>query len=227
MVDNVIVDCNRSRTVSAEAAGLAGASAALTIVDNDTAKLTFSAAATTISEGNGPLTITVTRNTADTSSPVTVALTNNKPYKMTVPASVTIGAGNASATFEITPVNDTQVEGDRTVDIGGSAGGFAGAGLRLIVTDNDIPTISFDLVQSIVSEAGGIGATRGVLTRSMVTDSPVTVGLLRRRRSHPAAELRGLRAGRGHRRVRHQRHPEHAGPTATMRSRSIPSWSTT
>ncbi|MCV2361698.1 S8 family serine peptidase [Paucibacter sp. TC2R-5] len=175
-IDNGQVDGDRDRTISASATGFAPVQAAVRIIDNDTPTLSFSAPVTTIDEGYGPLTVTVTRNT-DTTAAMTVAITNSKTYKLTSPDSVVIAAGASSATFTVTPVNDTVAEGNRSTDLTGTAGGFTSAGLRVDIIDNDIPGITLDLSSAVVSEAGGVTATRGILTRSTVTDNTLTVGI--------------------------------------------------
>ena len=176
VTDNNNVDGNRDGMINAVAAGFADGTAALRILDNDVPALTLSATPTSVDEAYGPLTVTVTRNT-DASQALTVGLLNNRTYKLTMPSSVVIPAGALSATFQATPVNDTVAEGDRTVDISANASGFAAGGLRLNILDNDIPTLTLEIANPVVSEGGGAAATYATLTRSFVTDSQVSVVL--------------------------------------------------
>ena len=62
-------------------------------------------------EKGGVLTGTVTRPSLNTSSPLVIALTSSDDTKATVPASVTIAANQTTATFSITMVDNTTVNG--------------------------------------------------------------------------------------------------------------------
>ena len=176
LLDNSVVDGNRTSVITASAAGFADGIDSLNIVDNDVPILSLSATVLSIDEAYGPLNVTVTRNT-DPSGELTVSLLTDKSYKLTVPASVVIPDGVTSATFQVTPVNDTIVEGNRNVDITASTAGFATGGLQLEVVENDIPALSLDLATSVISEGVGAVATYGTVTRSIVTDTPVVVAL--------------------------------------------------
>ncbi|MCC6473479.1 MAG: Ig-like domain-containing protein, partial [Burkholderiales bacterium] len=176
VTDNTLVDGNRDGSVTAAATGFAGGTAALRILDNDSPRLTLSASPTTLPESFGPLTVTVTRNT-DPAAELNVQLDNGLPYKLTLPANVVIPAGAASATFEATPVNDTIAEGNRGVNVTASASGFASGGVHLEIQDDDVPVLTLDLATSVISEGAGAAATHGTVTRSLVTDSPVSVAL--------------------------------------------------
>jgi hypothetical protein len=177
VLDNALVDGSRDGTVTVAAAGFEGTQAALRVTDNDVPALTLGAALTTLDEGHGPLALTLTRNTLDLGSALTVALSNNRPYKLDVPATVVIPAGQRSVSFNVTPVNDTAPEGDRTVDVSASAVGFGGAGVRLQILDNDIPTLTLDIANPVVSEGVGVAATQVTITRSIVSDSGLRVQL--------------------------------------------------
>ena len=176
VIDNLVVDGNRDGTIGATAAAYAGSVAALRVLDNDVAMLTMTTANTTVSEGAGAISITLSRNTLVLDA-LTVNLSNNKVYKLTAPDTVAFAAGQSSITFTVTPVDDTVPEGDRNVDLSAAAAGFVGGGLRLRVLDNDIPTLTLDLSSSVVSEGAGATSVHGTVTRSIVSDNPITVAL--------------------------------------------------
>ncbi|MDO8268888.1 MAG: CARDB domain-containing protein, partial [Moraxellaceae bacterium] len=174
-INNGLDDGNRTVTLTASAAGLADGADTLGIIDDDQAALGMSSL-TSVEENYGAVLVTITRNT-DTSGPLTVNLTNDQPGRMTVPASVTFAAGESSATFEVTPVNNTIAEGNRTVRVSASAAGHNGASLQYLVIDDDVPNITLSLASQIISEGGGSTATWGTITRSDVTDSAVIIAL--------------------------------------------------
>ena len=176
VIDNLVVDGNRDGSISASAAAYAGSNAALRVLDNDVATLTMTTANTTVSEGAGAISMTLTRNTLVLDA-LTVAISNTKAYKLTTPNTVAFAAGQSSLTFTVTPVDDTVAEGDRNVDLAAAAAGFVGGGLRLRIQDNDIPVLTLDLASSVVSEGAGATATHGTVTRSIVSDNALTVAL--------------------------------------------------
>ena len=89
--------------------------------------------------------VTITR-TGDTTLPLLVPLTIGGTavpgaHYQALPASVTIGAGSATATVAVTPVSDALAEGDRTVTVA-VAGDFGLAGdpaQTAVVTIQDKP----------------------------------------------------------------------------------------
>ena len=93
-------------------------------------------AAASISENGGSTTGMVSR-TGETTDPLTVTLTSSDLSEATVTGTVTILAGQASASFAIDGVNDAIVDGTQTVTITASATGFVDATDSLIVIDDD------------------------------------------------------------------------------------------
>ena len=137
-VDDVIVDGTQSVNISAAASGYTGANVGLQVTDNDAAQtLSLTALATSISEFNGATTGTVTRNTANVSSPLVVNLSSSDTSEATVPATVTIPANQASVTFTILGIDDAIVDGAQPVTITATASGLTTATLGMTVNDND------------------------------------------------------------------------------------------
>src|SRR5207245_3578028 len=66
-------------------------------------------------------------------SPFAVSLTSSNPTKIMVPATVTIPAGQLSKTFDVTPVDDSLVEGHQTVVITASAPGFTNGSASIFI----------------------------------------------------------------------------------------------
>ena len=92
-----------------------------TLNDPLTLTLTINAASISEAAGAGATTATVTRSPVS-GDPLIVYLTSSDTTEVTVPASVTIPANQASATFNITAVDDSVVDGTQTVTITASAG---------------------------------------------------------------------------------------------------------
>ena len=87
-----------------------------------------------------------------------VFLVSSKPGRVTVPETVTIAAGEASATFAVAAVDNILADGDETVMLAATAGGASLAAVNVMVTDDgDLPpaTLLVTEVQSNQSGAAG------------------------------------------------------------------------
>src|SRR5262249_4923976 len=103
-----------------------------------TESLSMSINPTTIAEPAGPnaATGTVTR-TGDLTTALVVTLSSSDTTEATVPATVTIPAGQPSATFPIAAVNDAIIDGTQTATISATAIGYAVGSANVSVTDDD------------------------------------------------------------------------------------------
>lgn len=98
---------------------------------------------------------TVTRS-GDSSSPLVVSLSSDNPGEATVPATVTIPAGQASVTFSVDAVDDAEPDGNQTVTISASGADLFSGTAQITVADNEapIPTISLSADPTTISENG-------------------------------------------------------------------------
>src|SRR5207237_1035028 len=124
--------------------------------------------------------------TGDTSAALTVNYTlggtaqNGTDYEQ-LGTSVTMAAGASSATVTVTPIDDTQVEGNETevLTISTEAGYTVGSPSSATVTihDNDqgpsLPTVTVTASDANASESGDTGAF--TITRTGGTASALTV----------------------------------------------------
>jgi hypothetical protein len=79
----------------------------------------------------------VSRRNADTDEDLNVALASNDDGEAIVDAEVTIPAGEEFVEFQITPVDDVELDGIQEVTISASAAGFAGDSDKIMVLDED------------------------------------------------------------------------------------------
>jgi len=123
-----------------------------------------------VSEGAGAAAAqgTVTRS-GDTTSPLTVSLASSDISEATVPATVTILAGQASVAFAIDAIDDTNVDGSQAVTLTASASGFASGTTSLTVLDDDAGLVT--LIHDI--QGGGITSP---LEGATVTIEGIVVG---------------------------------------------------
>ncbi|MDB5329637.1 MAG: hypothetical protein JWP03_788, partial [Phycisphaerales bacterium] len=177
-IDTAVAQGSQNVTLTASANGTAPGSDTLTITDSRLPALTVSLSSHSISESspNPAATGMVTRNTS-TAGALVVKLVSNATNKLQVPATVTIPAGQSSATFDITVLNDQQIDGDAVATISASAADFASGSDAATVLDVNIPTMTLTLTDHTVSEDGGIMATTGTVTLGAPATTTVVIGL--------------------------------------------------
>lgn len=100
-------------------------------------------------------------------TPLVVNLASSNPSKLTVPATVTIAAGNTASGFTITTLNDTTDDGDLAVFITASAATFSSASGPVTVRDNDPSYFEF---ANIGTQAPGVAFPVTINARSSGND---------------------------------------------------------
>ena len=157
-IDNAVADGTRVVSVSVSADGFTGSFVPLTILDDEVPKLTVTLDKTSIREGDGTITATVTREGAK-DAPLTVYLSGSSGNRVSYPSSVVIPAGAASVTFEISvPDNDVaQVASDLTLRA--SSSGYQSAAVSYAVEDDDVPGVVLTIAPEVVQEGGAVRAT--------------------------------------------------------------------
>ncbi len=177
-VDDAIDDGTQTVMITASATGLADGSDTLDVIDDDLAALSVTILDASINEGAGTAatTATVFRNT-DPTNPLTVNLASGDTTEATVPTTVTIPAGQVSATFNIDAVDDPLVDGTQRVMIIVSAAGLAAGNGILDVIDNDLDSLSVTIASASVNEGAGAAATTATVSRNTDPTNPLTVNL--------------------------------------------------
>lgn len=166
--DDTLIDGDRDVVVSATAAGPLAGSATVRVLDDESGTLTLTAPAT-VAENTTTAIGTLTVNPPAARS-LTVTLTSGTPSAATVPATVIVPAGYTSATFPITPVNDTAIDGDQTTVITAALSGWPSATRSITVTDNEQRTLTLTGATSV--EEGDTASvtvgTSGTLTTALI-----------------------------------------------------------
>ncbi len=121
--------------------------------------------------GTGELRGVVMRN-GDTTNPLTVSLASSDSSELTVPATVTIPAGQSGVEFLATPVADSTPDGNQSVQISAAAASFATGTATLTVLDVDRPHLTLTVSNSELLEGTSTLAT---VTREVVSDQPLLV----------------------------------------------------
>ena len=162
-VDNAIVDGDRTYTITAAvwlsscSCGASGESAGyvtaqLNVLDNDGPALNLTSSLSTVKEG-GKTILTISRNTTDTSTPLTVTLNSDYEEGLTFDHTVTIPVGVQSTTVEVTSAANS-VQGDsHTVIFTVQADGYAKGTCFVMVTDQTLPDARISSITADVTEA--------------------------------------------------------------------------
>ncbi len=140
-VNDSQVDGAQIANIKATASGFIAANKAVTVTDNDVKALSLTVSATSFSESGAAVPATITRN-ADLNSALTVTLTkttSSTNAEVSVPVTVTLPIGVASVNFNLTPVNDAEIDGSQAVTIKATAAGYVSSSVGLTVTDDDLP----------------------------------------------------------------------------------------
>ncbi len=95
-------------------------------------------------KGDPPVTASV-NIPAPLAGDLTISLTSSDPSRATVPASVTISAGQTSAPLPITIIDDGLLDGPEAVVITGTAAGYATTTATITIHDNQTATLSMTL----------------------------------------------------------------------------------
>lgn len=136
IIDNALLDGTRNVAITASAATYLNGVAALTVNDNETATLGVSAPSS-VNEGVGSILGTLTTSIPP-STAVVVQLSSSDTSTLTVPATVTIPAGQTSVNFTIAVINDTKINGTRSVTITAHEANWTDGVATISVLDNDV-----------------------------------------------------------------------------------------
>ncbi len=153
---NVLVyDMTFSAVDSVLVVGTLGRSTFRLPIVNNTATVTLPASVT---EGGASGTGTVTLNPIPTAN-VTVTLSASVPARLSVPATVVVTSGQASANFTVSAVNDAILNGSTTVQVDATAASYGSVPGFITVIDNETTTLTVTLPATAVEGATGLTGT--------------------------------------------------------------------
>jgi len=126
--------------------------------------------------GSNAATATVTRQ-GPTTADLIVNLNSSDTNEPTVQPTVTIPAGQISATFAVGAVDDSEYSGTRGITITASAPNYAPGIANIQVTDDELPSLTASVNPTTFAENGGSNAATGTITRQGPTTSALDVNL--------------------------------------------------
>ncbi len=124
-------------------------------------------------EGDAPVDGTITASAAPASDLI-VSLASSDATAATVPATATILAGQTSATFPITIIDDTDLDGTQSTTLTATASGYSGASAVLDVQEDETAVLAVAAPAMVIE---GAGPALGTVTVSVAPASSVTVNL--------------------------------------------------
>ena len=135
------------------------------VEDDDSYPLTLSTDKPFYAEGD-PLTLTASiTKTLDYDLRVDIAKTEAQRFYPYI-RSITIPAGQLSASAETVIVNDGYPMADANATFTGTATGYVTAKCTIGIQDDDWPTLKLEMSQTLISEDAGYGATTATVTRT-------------------------------------------------------------
>ncbi len=134
IVDDAILDGTRMATLTASAPGYANGSTSIAVQDNETAILTVNAPASVV-EGDSVIHGTV-QVSAPPGSDVQINLLSSDATEIQVPLSVLMPAGQTSAVFNLTVIDNGEIEGDQTATITAHVANWTDGMATIIVHDH-------------------------------------------------------------------------------------------
>jgi uncharacterized repeat protein (TIGR03803 family) len=171
VIDDSLLDGTQNVAVIATAAGYSLGARTIAVDDNETATLSLSVPAS-VSEIAGTATGTVTMSATATGD-VTVNLTSSDTTAIQVPATVLIPAGQSSATFPITVLNDTKINGTHPATLTAHVTNWTDGNATINVTDNENTNLSVSLPGTVTEGLTGTGT----VTISGTLPTALTVSL--------------------------------------------------
>lgn len=178
--DNAIEDGTTTVTLTAMSADGRNGAATIDVTDDDGDTLTVAIAESQIDEDSGNQStigaaigfdIVVSRN-GDTTDELFVSLSTSVNGVISVPATVTIPAGQNSATVSAQTVPDGVPETDVSVVVTAGSPGFQSGTDSILVRDNDAARLTVGFSAPVVTESGDDSTASVTVTRNTdVTDS--------------------------------------------------------
>lgn len=172
--NNDVLDNDSVVNITVSGDGYEPATARLVIVDDEQPDLTLTASKTLLTEGE-TFQLTVTAGRALEDSPIEVTLTSEDKKRFQFPATVTIPAGQTSATVDVVCVENDVPNLEQSNKFTAVAKGYNKGEAIVILQDNDMPVLTLTLTPSQISEAAGPTAVAAVLTRTGKVDNKITI----------------------------------------------------
>ena len=154
--EDELVTLSRTVTVNASGTGIAITPGNIVVTDNETATATLTLPAQ-LQEGNLPSNNATIGITPAPAIPVTFSLVADPAAELTIPATVTIQAGQSQAAFTARATNDTRIDGSITVNVSASVSGLSPLTAVTTAVDNETKTLTLTVPTFVMEGSSGTG----------------------------------------------------------------------
>ena len=142
------------------------------IAGTPAAALTLALVTSNVTEGSAPFNATLSASLAPASDTI-VTLFSTDPASASLPAAVTIPAGQTSVSVPVTVGNDSLLNGTRNVMLTAAAPGYVSSAASLTVNDNETAVLAVNAPATV----GDVSSIEGAISLSATPTSDILVGL--------------------------------------------------
>lgn len=175
-INDTLTDGTQSVNLTASSSGWPSHTAALTVHDNESGSLVLTLPAQ-LTEGQGTVTGQATvALSAPAAANITISLASSDTSELIVPASVTIPAGQTSASITLTVPDDLLIDGAQQASVTAVVVNWPVRTATVEILDNEDRVLGVTLPDSI-SEGAGYLVGAGSVNVSGILTSPLTVFL--------------------------------------------------
>ena len=175
IIDDGVLDGTQPAMITASAPGFANGYGTISVFDNETATLQVALPASA-TEGQGTVQGTV-QVSATPAANIAVSLSSSHTTEIQVPASAIIPAGQTSAAFTATVVDDNQIDGTQMATVTAHVQNWTDGRANIMVLDNENLNLAVNLPAS-ASESAGVLTNAGSISISGTLPADLVVSLV-------------------------------------------------
>ena len=174
-INNTVVNSADQEAITVSSSEYASVSSNINIEDDEFFTLGLKLSKNEITEGETTnLKITLAKKSTEDQ---VINLSTDYPKRFSFPSSVTIPAGQLEANIEIKTVNDDIADIQRSVAFYAVANHYNKGEVIMLLNDNDVPDLEFDVSPNTISEGAGFKAIMATIRRTSAKNSNVTIKL--------------------------------------------------
>lgn len=174
-VNNTIVNTIDVETITASGSGYTAVSRDIQIEDDEFFNLDLKLSKSELNEGESTYLNIKLAKISNVDQVIT--LSTDYPKRFTFPSTVTIPAGKLEANVEIKAVDDNIVDIQNSVAFYAVANHYNKGEVNLLLNDNDVPDLQFEVSPNTISEGAGLKAILATIRRTSAKNSKVTIKL--------------------------------------------------
>lgn len=180
-IDDGVPAPNRSLQITASADNLLPTTRDLLIEDDEVLGIALSSSVVDVNEGAGTITsLTLTRNDADISGPLTTTISGGSTSLLSVPTTVTFAANERTVTVPLSVLDDSQFNGNESVVVTASVPGRSPVSVTINIAEDDLPSLIVGPTSVLLDENSPTSTRTVTIGRNTADVSdPVTVTLSR------------------------------------------------